>query len=223
MRQKIIIVFLALSMLIALCACGANTPPIDVPSSSEQSVPVDSSDESGVVPAFDFDAILAGESGTVYANCDEATKQQLVAAGKEENIDVEFLADGSTQFTYEDGTVVTQSSDGHWTSKAPNGDTVEAGSDWPDNEYTKKLPKPDADPDATSVENGTFSAVFYNATVEQARSYTDKLVSKGFTVGATKTDENIGGIVVFSYNASNAEGNSVTVSFTAGVFSIMLM
>ena len=49
------------------------------------------------------------------------------------------------------------------------------------------------------------------------KAYAEKVKAAGFTVDPEETDENVMGMSVYSYSASNGKGYSVSVSFTAGV------
>ena len=119
-------------------------------------------------------------------------------------MDVEFGADGSTTFKDKDGSEVVQKADGTWTVKDPDGGEGQLGGSWPDNEFTKLVPKPDFALGAAAGDSQEFSVVFMNATIEQMRGYTDKVKAAGFTVGAEVEDQELMGMVVYTYSASNA-------------------
>ena len=98
----------------------------------------------------------------------------------------------------------------------PGGITLPAA-DWPDNEFTKQIPKPEfALLSAETGEHG-FTAVFSGVGADQMKAYAGKVKAAGFDVDPEETDENVMGMAVYSYSASNGKGYSVSVSFTAGV------
>ena len=49
------------------------------------------------------------------------------------------------------------------------------------------------------------------------RGHSGFVNAAGFDVDPEETDENVMGMAVYSYSASNGKGYSVSVSFTAGV------
>ena len=91
------------------------------------------------------------------------------------------------------------------------------GAEWPDNEYTKQVPKPDFKLLAVSLdeEDESFTAAFMNATAEEVKAYAEKVKEAGFTVDPELQDETVMGMTIYSYTASNGNGYTVTVSFTA--------
>ncbi len=92
--------------------------------------------------------------------------------------------------------------------------------EWPDNELTKLVPKPGFSVSNVSEEDGEFAAVFSGVTADQMRAYAEKLKKAGFNVDAEVVDNSYMGIEVYSYNASNADGVSVSLSVAAGVASM---
>lgn len=94
--------------------------------------------------------------------------------------------------------------------------------DWPDNEFTALIPKPEFSFLAASVSGSTFSSNFAGATIEQVRDYVAKLQEAGFNVNAEVKDEEIYGMVTYDYKASNAEGYSIHIYFGNESFSITM-
>lgn len=87
---------------------------------------------------------------------------------------------------------------------------------WPENEFTKLLPKPDLERYGPNGDDSFFSVAFADATVEQIREYAEKVKEAGFTVDPEVIDGEIMGMTMFSYSASNGAGYTATVNFGSG-------
>ena len=72
---------------------------------------------------------------------------------------------------------------------AGGGGNAATGVDWPDNEYTAVIPKPDMAPTSCSVNDDGFSAMFDGAEYKDARAYGDKLKTAGVDVELNIFDE----------------------------------
>lgn len=70
------------------------------------------------------------------------SRQQIIDAAKADGFDVSFGADGSMTVKDKDGTVIVQQPDGTWVMKDADGQTAQLGGNWPDNEFTRLVPKP---------------------------------------------------------------------------------
>ena len=88
-----------------------------------------------------------------------------------------------------DGNVVTQNTDGTWKVKDDQGGQADVGSKWPDNEFTKLIPKPNFEVSLSYAEGDRCGIQFANLTAEDLRAYAEQLKSAGFTVDAETTDE----------------------------------
>ena len=227
--KKTVILLLALVLLAALglSSCGALSPAgsvdDDAPLTREEKTGAAASGSSGVsVP--DFSAIMAGNGGTdtVWGMQDAAARQQVIDSAKSEGFDVSFGSDGSMTVKDKDGTVYVQKPDGTWTMQGENGQSAQLGGDWPDNSFTKLLPKPDFQLAGASTSESEFSAAFQSVNADQIRSYAEKVKAKGFNIDAEETDQNVYGIVVYSYSASNADGYRVEISFASGTGAISI-
>ncbi len=177
----------------------------------------------GTTPDIDFDAIMggAGSADVIYGQLDEDTKQAIIAEAKKDGVEVTFGADGSmTVVDPESGDTIVQKPDGTWAIKGENGEEGQLGGAWPDNEFTKLIPKPDFALLAASTTENDFSAGFEDATIEQIRDYVGKVQAKGFTLDAETTDEEAMGMVIYQYTAKNADGYTVTVIYTESVSSV---
>ena len=231
--KKLLALTLALIMVLALTACGNNdTPGNDDPLNRDPGTSqTDNQDGSqggennpstqGGTPSvdvgdIDFGSMMGGNGATdvVYSELDEATKQQIIDEAKKDGVDVSFGADGSMTVVDTDGTTVVQKPDGTWVVKDEDGGEGQIGGDWPDNEYTKIVPKPDFELYAASGDDTFFTVAFTNATIEGIRAYAEKLKAAGFTVDPEVMDTEMMGMTVYNYIASNGKGVSVTLAFS---------
>ncbi len=173
----------------------------------------------------DFSTIISGNGSTdvIYSQLDEETKQLLIAEAAKDGVELSFGADGSmTAVDTNTGDMIVQKPDGTWVIKGDDGSEGQLGGNWPDNEFTKLLPKPDLPLLAANTTEDDFSVAFQNVTVEQIRDYVEKIKAKGFNVNAEITDQEVMGIVVYSYQAENADGYAVTVTFTDGTSGVVI-
>jgi len=225
--KKLLALLLVVTLLLTLVACGNDNN--DDPSGSQQgtNAPLNreddtsSTDNQGDVntPAnIDFNSILSGNGSTdvVWGKQDEATKQAIIDDAAKDGLTVTFGSDGSMTITESDGSVITQNPDGSWKYEDASGGEVEFGDDWPENEYTKKLPKPDFEISYTSVDDSGFTVVSESATVDELRTYVEKLKKAGFNVDPEVQDMEVYGIVVYTYWANNAAGDRVEVAYASG-------
>ena len=165
----------------------------------------------------DFSSILAGNgsTGTVWGQMDANTRQEIIAAAKAQGYDVSFDADGHMTLKGE-GVDFVQNSDGTWTMKSEDGDVAQYGGNWPDNAFTRLVPKPDFPLLAANTSEDEFTVAFQNVSVEKIKAYASKLKECGFTIDPEEEDETTYGIVVYCYTAYNADGYYVDLSFAAG-------
>ncbi len=166
----------------------------------------------------DFSSILAGNGSTetVWGNLDASARQEIIAAAKAEGYDVSFDSDGHMSIKGDDGTSFVQNSDGTWTAKTGDGDIAQYGGNWPDNAFTRLVPKPDFPLLAANTSEDEFTVAFQSVTVEKIKAYASKLKECGFTIDPEEEDETNYGIVVYCYTAYNADGYYVDLSFAAG-------
>ena len=220
--KKTIIVFVCLILAASLLtACGGGKPA----EQSDDSPLVREDDSKGTasVPSGaevpDFASIINGNGSTdiVWSSLDPATRQQIIDAAKAEGCDVSFGDDGRMTVKDADGNVYVQNTDGSWTMQGENGESAQLGGNWPDNEFTKQLPKPDFQLAGASLKEDEFTVGFTSVTVEQVKAYAEKVKASGFTVDAEEEDQNAYGVTVYRYSASNASGYHVEISFAAGV------
>ena len=227
---KLFTLLLALTLVFTLAACGNGNN--DDPSGSQQgtNAPLNREDDtlstdnqggenSTVNPEdIDFAAIMAGNGATdvIWGKQDEATKQAIIADAKKDGVDVSFGTDGSMTVVDTDGTTIVQKPDGNWVVKDADGGEGQLGGDWPDNEFTKLIPKPDFELFAANTETDSFSAAFTSATIEQIRDYAAKVKAAGFNINEEVEDQEIMGMVIYSFTAENADGYSVEIFSASG-------
>ena len=220
--KKILAFLLILIMVFSLAACGNKD---DNPSGDGENNPDNSHNGEDNNNGGNTDSLLAGigSSTVIYGQMDEASKQQLVMEGKAEGIDISFGTDGSTTFVdNEDGTVVVQKSDGSWVVKDADGGEGQIGGNWPDNEYTRLLPAPGFELYASYVEGESFMATFTSVTVEQIKAYVEQVKAAGFNVNETVEDQEIAGMVIYSFTAENANGYTVEIGYVNGTSSLTI-
>ena len=133
-----------------------------------------------------------------------------------------FGNDGSMTVEDKDGTVLVQKPDGSWTMQGEEGQSAQFGGDWPDNELTRLVPKPDFKLAGSSASDDEFTAAFQSVTVDQIKAYAERVKAKGFTVDAEEADQNVYGVVVYTYTAYDANGCCVAISFASGTGGITI-
>jgi predicted small lipoprotein YifL len=216
--KKAILLALALVMVFALAACGGkdnNTGGSDDPlnrpgeTSSTPAATPDNSNPADETPAVNPDlSALIGGTGKL-SDYDAATRQAMIDAAKAEGGDLEFKADGSVVYTDPDGSKTVQNPDGTWVWENEDGGQAQFGGEWPENEFTKLLPKPDFALTAASASNDSFTVAFSGVTLEQTKDYVEKVKAKGFTVDPESQDMEVAGMVTYSYTAKNADGYEI--------------
>ncbi len=209
--KKLFALLLVLIMMFSIAACDENTDA--------------SSEDTTAAPSFNFAEIMSGNGSTsvIWGKQDEATKQSIIAEGKKDGMDISFGSDGSmTIVDSESGDIITQNPDGTWTVKGDDGNEGQLGGNWPENDFTKLLPKPSFSLLAANTSETDFSVAFQDVTVEQIKEYVEQVKAKGFTVDAETTDQSVAGMSVYMYQAQNADGYTVTVTFTSQTSGISL-
>ena len=233
---KLLALLLTLTLVFTLVACG-NSNNND-PSGSQQgaNAPLNREDDtlstdnqggenSTVNPEdIDFAAIMAGNGATdvVWGKQDEATKQAIIADAKKDGVDVSFGTDGSMTVVDTDGTTIVQKPDGNWVVKDADGGEGQLGGDWPDNEFTKLIPKPDFELFAANTETDSFSVAFMSATIEQIKDYAAKVKAAGFNINEEVEDQEIMGMVIYSFTAKNADGYTIEITSANGTSSLSI-
>ncbi|MBP5255942.1 MAG: hypothetical protein J6Z80_02690 [Clostridia bacterium] len=223
--KRVFIIFLALVLSLCLVSCGFainngsggedDDPPLRRETKTTTKAVAPGSTPSGGV---DVDSIIPGYKG-ILGSMDDEAKEEIIRIARENGYEVTFNTDGSTVLTCADGTVIKQNSEGTWDFGAVTDidiPPIPGAGEWPDNEFTRLVPKPDMEILAGTEEDGEFTVAFSGATLEQIKTYVGKLKVAGFIIDAETTDQDFQGITVYSYEASNKDGYTVTVSFTMG-------
>ena len=198
---KLLALLLALTLVFTLAACGNGNN--DDPSGSQQgtNAPLNREEDTsstdnqggtqsgtnqGNTDNTDLASLLTGlgTSSVVYSELDEATKQQLKSMCESAGMSITFGADGTTTIVDDNGDVMTQNADGTWSVSDGQGGQASVGSKWPDNEFTKLVPKPDFEVSLSLTEGDRCTIQFGSLTAEDLRAYAEKLKSAGFTVDA---------------------------------------
>ena len=220
--KKLLILMLALLLAFSLVACDSgddpnNDNPLNRDPGTSQSG--NQGGTQGGATNGDVGSMISGigSSTALYSDMDAESKQAFIAEGARQGLDISFGADGSTTIVdTNDGTTVTQKPDGTWVVKDADGGEGQIGGDWPDNEFTKLVPKPSFELYAAAVDGDTFSVLFTNATIEQLKAYAEQVKAAGFNLNEELTDENVMGMVIYSFAAENADGYSVEVFSASG-------
>lgn len=237
---KLLALLLTLTLVFTLAACG-NSNNND-PSGSQQgtNAPLNREDDTSStenqggtqsgnndpsnVGDIDIGSIMSGNGSTdtIYGQLDEASKQQIISDLAKDGYEASFGADGSMTVVNPDGTTVVQKPDGTWVIKDEDGGEGQLGGDWPDNEFTKLIPKPDFELFAANTETDSFTVAFKSATVEQIRDYVTKVKAAGFNIDEEVEDQEMMGMVIYSFTAENADGYTIEITSANGTSSITI-
>ena len=104
----------------------------------------------------------------------------------------------------------------------PSGADMQAGGDWPDNEYTRRIPRPDFHVNSVTQAENAFNISFGETEVAQLRAYVRKLRAAGFTIDPRIEDQTSLGIVAYSYTAKDAAGYEVNIYSAGGTRGLTL-
>ena len=237
---KLLALLLTLTLVFTLAACG-NSNNND-PSGSQQgtNAPLNREDDTSStenqggtqsgnndpsnVGDIDIGSIMSGNGSTdtIYGQLDEASKQQIISDLAKDGYEASFGADGSMTIVDPDGTTMVQKPDGTWVVKDADGGEGQIGGDWPDNEFTKLVPKPDFELFAANTETDSFSVAFMSATIEQIKDYAAKVKAAGFNINEEVEDQEVMGMVIYSFTAENADGYTVEITSANGTSSISI-
>ena len=228
--KKLFALLLAMMMIFSLAACGDNNttdPDKDNPGVSQsgnQGGTQSGNNDPSNVGDIDIGSIMSenGSTDTVYGQLDEASKQQIISDLAKDGYEASFGADGSMTVVDTDGTTMVQKPDGTWTIKDAEGNEGQVGGDWPDNEFTKLIPKPDFELFAANTETDSFSVAFTSATVEQIRDYAAKVKAAGFNINEEVEDQEVMGMVIYSFTAENADGYTVEITSANGTSALII-
>ncbi len=168
------------------------------------------------------DEMLSGVTDVIYANLSDAEKEEFVKEAKAEGLDVIFNDDGTTTIVYSDGSRATQQADGTFVVES-EGFEGQIGGEWPSNDMTELIPKPEKGQLLTSeIIDGTFTAMLGDCTVNDAVDYAAKLIEKGFDDNV-ESDESMLETGVFTFRGENDDKNAVAViNYLSEIFIISI-
>ncbi len=225
--RKIVGLALAMVLILSLAACGggnanSNDTPLTRPSGgSSTSSPPASESTQNLPDTPDIGAILSGAGGDApISGYDEATKQAFIDDAKADGYDVTFEADGTMRMEdTQSGEVIIQNPDGTWTVEAA-GDggemNVDFGGNWPDNEFTRLVPKPEFNISFSNSSEFEFTAMMDNVDTDKMKAYVEEIKKSGFTQDEVTTDQEVMGTVIYAFTAKNADGYTVSVAAISG-------
>ena len=208
-------VLLAVLAALALTAC---TITIGRPSQSTED---DDPPLTRVDPGEQEPSASAGpELGDILAllgggNSEEA-RQAIIEAAKAQGYEAFYGEDGSLILKGADGTTLVQGPDGSWSMQGSGEGTPQLGGEWPENEYTRQVPKPGLPIYASSLEEDSFSVVFSGAELGSVKAYAASLKAAGFTLEAEEQEQSLYGVSMYTYVAENAGGFRVSLYFASG-------
>ena len=87
---------------------------------------------------------------------------------------------------------------------------------WPDNEFTRQLPRPDFEIVSVTSTAADFSAMCARVTMEQLREYAREVQEAGFTEGVVIKDENLLDMDFYTFTAKNSSGYQAEISHAMG-------
>ena len=218
MWKRALCIALALVLMLSLAACFGNNGGKNNATSSPAGSSTSGAATSAPVSEVPDLGSLIGGAGKL-SDADAASRQGMIAAARREGGDLEFRSDGSAVFTDPEGNVTIQKPDGSWEYRNADGDSTSIlfGGDWPDNEYTRLVPKPDFGITTSVTTDSEFSVLFVSAELDQIRTYVDQIKSSGFNVDAETEDMEMMGMVIFNFEAKNSAGYTVNVYSAYGI------
>ena len=215
--KKAAVLFLAAVLMLSLAACGGINIG-DLVSGANLGDIFGGMD----IQNMNFASIMSGQGmDQPLGSLNAEQKAEIIASAKEEGVDVTFEANGDVKFKSEDS-VVIQKPDGTWVFETEDGIQGEIGGAWSDNEFTKLVPKPDFTVLTSAIIGEQFVADFSNVSIADARAYAEKLKSAGFNVDPQVADQEIMGIVMYQFSASNNNGYRIDFNYAAGVTGIII-
>lgn len=220
--KKFFALLLSALLILSLAACGkggASNDPLTRDDGSTGQQTQSGTETPGSSGEVDIAAAMSGigTSDMIYSELDAAQKQALADELKQEGMDVTYNADGSTTFVDTDGSIIEQKADGTWTVKDADGSEGQIGGNWPDNEFTKLVPKPDFAITAASTDGEGFNVAFSDATIDQIKAYAEEVKKAGFDVDPQTEDQAVAGMTIYSYTAQNADGYTIEIYSASGM------
>lgn len=163
----------------------------------------------------DLEALLSGKGTPDIDSLSETDKAVLIAEAAKEGVELSFGDGGSMTARNPDGSVTTYDGKGNWSFEGEDG-TAQLGGTWPDNEFTRLVPKPDLTVSAASSDDEKCTVSFSGATLEQIKAYAAQIQAAGFE----PTEENdVAGV----YTLLAVKGDyAVDITFAATVASVTI-
>ena len=134
-------------------------------------------------------------------------------------------SDGSVNPLGEDTRMVLDKN--QWRTDYKDGNYGQFGGEWPDDEYTRSIPRPDMSVAFASVnkKSNSFTAMFDKGTnlssnVTKMKAYVEKLKARGFTVDAYQSEKPE--FKAYAFRAKNSAGDFVRVNCTNATCSLSL-
>ncbi|MBO4229656.1 MAG: hypothetical protein J5938_04835 [Clostridia bacterium] len=215
----------ALSFCFVSCGCSLTLPGSGEPMSrgdetEEEKSPL--SDLADLFRGFDLSSLLDGEPAEEIRSAlsGSGLSDKVLEALKKVGIEVTFGEDGTATLQDGFGHKVIANEDGTFTFLSREGDSRQFGGDWPENEFTRLIPKPDGSPAFAAEKDDSFSIVISGVSADQVRSYIEEVKGSGFTEDAALEDRDVLGMTLISFRALNGNGYKVSISFGAGLLSL---
>ena len=73
-----------------------------------------------------------------------------------------------------------------------------------------------------NTETNSFTVAFKSATVEQIKDYAAKVKAAGFNINEEVEDQEVMGMVIYSFTAENADGYTVEITSANGTSSLSI-
>ena len=75
---------------------------------------------------------------------------------------------------------------------------------------------------AANTETDSFSVAFTSATIEQIRDYAANVKAAGFNINEEVEDQEVMGMVIYSFTAENADGYTVEITSANGTSALTI-
>ena len=214
-----------ISFCFVSCGCSLTLPGSGDPVSrgdetEEEKSPL--SDLADLFRDFDLSSLLDGEPSEEIRSAlsGSGLSDKVLEALKIVGIEVTFGEDGTATLQDGFGHKVIANEDGTFMFLSGEGDSRQFGGDWPENEFTRLIPKPDGSLTYSAEKNDSFSVVLSGVSADQVLSYIEAIKGSGFSEDAALEDRDALGMTLISFRASNGNGYGVSISFGAGLLSL---
>ena len=185
--KKLLLTMLALALMLSLCACNLSSVGSGltdlIGSYIEDDLPLSREDDpagsgegngdvnvSSILEGLGLDSILSSVGGSDALN--GLTDGDLQDSGLGAYLD----EDGGLVIPDSDGNQIHQNEDGSWSVSKEEG-AAQYGGEWPDNEFTRLVPKPSFKLVGATSDSDSFQVAFSGVTADQVRAYAEELKS----------------------------------------------